>query len=74
MKVMATILLALTLASCAPVMEISTPKTVMLSNVDQFNATEAFKMAEEECLKNNRHAVAIPDNIRDGRQSYECKD
>lgn len=65
---------ALLTAGCAPVMQMATPRTVVISNVDNFNVTQAHRMAEAECLKNGRHAVEIPDNIRDGRQSYECKD
>jgi len=29
-------------------------------------------LAEEECMKYGRHAVHVPDNIRDGNASYEC--
>lgn len=75
------VLSVLTLAGCAPMlqvstprMQVSTPRTVMLSDVYQFNAVKALQMAEAECAKHNRHAVAVPDNIRDGQQSYECKD
>lgn len=66
--------LSLAIAGCAPVMQMATPRTVVISNVDVMNATQAHRMAEEECVKHGRHAVEIPDNIRDGRQSYECKD
>jgi hypothetical protein len=52
----------------------STPRTVMISNVGQYNSVEALKLAEAECMKYNRHAVEVPDNIRDGNASYECKD
>lgn len=64
----------LLLTACAPILEVSTPRSVMLSNVSTSNTTEAFKMAEAECKKHDRHAVHVPDNMRDGNSSYECKD
>lgn len=74
MRKQIVVLAVLALAGCAPMLQVSTPRTVMLSNVDQFNAADALRMAETECVKHNRHAVAVPDNIRDGQQAYECKD
>lgn len=73
MKKQVLVLSILALAGCAPMLEVSTPRTVMLSNVSKFNAAKALQMAEAECVKHNRHAVAVPDNMRDGQQSYECK-
>jgi hypothetical protein len=67
-------MLMILLTGCAPILKVSTPRTVMLGNVDQFNSARALQMAEAECMKHNRHAVEIPDNIRDGNSSYECKD
>lgn len=53
------VLVTVVIAGCAPRLQFSTPRTVMMSNVDQFNATEALQIAEAECMKHNRHAVAV---------------
>ena len=63
------------LAGCAtPTVKYSSPRSVMLGHVSHYNTIEALKLAEDECMKHNRHAVHVPDNIRDGQASYECKD
>lgn len=74
MKKPIVVLAVAALTGCAPMIKVSTPKTVMLSNVGAHNADQALQMAEAECMKHDRHAVAVPDNIRDGQQQYECKD
>ena len=62
------------LAACAPAVQFSSERSVMVNNVRRANQAEAMRVAEAECQKYHRHAVAIPDNVRDGNQSYECKD
>lgn len=59
---------------CAPVLVASNPRSVLIGNSSSYNAAEAFQLAENECVKYNRHAVAIPDNVPDGQETYECKD
>ena len=57
---------------CAPTLLHSTPRTVLIGNSDNFNTVETQKLADEECKKHNRYAIHRPDNIRDGKATYEC--
>lgn len=74
MRPISATLIALSLVACAPQLQVVTPGTVMLSNVGHDNAATALAIAEQACAVHGRHAVPIPDNIRDGQQTYECKD
>jgi len=65
--------LVLIVTGCAAQVKTSTPRSVIVENVSQYNSAEALHLAEEECMKyGGRHAVHVPDNIRDGDTSYEC--
>ena len=74
-----TLCFAITLlAGCAgagaPNIKMATPLTVMIENVDKYDAAEALQLAESECQKHGKHAIHIPDSQRDGIASYECKE
>lgn len=70
----ALIILAGLSTGCGPMLVSSAPRMVTLGNVTTITEAAALQLAETECAKHNRHAVVIPDNRDDGRQSYECKD
>lgn len=74
-KAIALSAIALSLTSCAaPIARVSTPRSVIIGNSNAGNSVESLQLAERECQKYGRHAVHIPDNIRDGNATYECKD
>jgi uncharacterized protein YcfL len=60
--------------SSSPTLEISTPKSVVLGNTKSDQTVVNLKMAEAECQKYDRHAVAIGTNNKDKTASFECKD
>lgn len=72
MRYFIAIAIAALLTGCTPKVLTATPRTVMVGNVGEINAVEALQLAEQECLKHNRHAVHVPDNVRDGQASYSC--
>jgi hypothetical protein len=64
-----------TMVGCVttPVVEVSTPGSVMVKNISWNQLADALRLAESECQKYGKHAVHVPDNHRDGVASYECK-
>jgi uncharacterized protein YcfL len=76
MKKVALIAIACALAGCSssPSLEVSTPKSVVLGNTQSNQTVKNLKMAEAECQKYDRHAVAIGTNNKDKTASFECKE
>ena len=66
------ILTVLLLSACAPVMVTSNPRVVVIENSSSFNTAETQQMADDECSKHGRYAIHRPDNLRDGKATYEC--
>lgn len=67
------VLAAWSLAACTPTVEVSTPNSVLITNVSVRDAGKALRMAEAECAKYGKHAVPLPDDRADWQKTYECK-
>jgi uncharacterized protein YcfL len=76
MKKLIPIAIACVLVGCSssPTLEVSTPKSVVLGNAKYNQTVKNLKMAEAECQKYGRHAVAIGTNKKDKTASFECKE
>jgi uncharacterized protein YcfL len=75
MKKLALIALAGILVGCSssPTVEMSTPKSVVLKNAKENKTVENLTIAEAECQKYGKHAVAKGTNKKDKTASFECK-
>ncbi|HEX6215267.1 MAG TPA: hypothetical protein VFZ38_10635 [Vicinamibacterales bacterium] len=73
-RILTVLLVVACLPGCAPVIVSSTPRMVVVGNSNAQNTAATNQLAEQECQKENRHAVLVPDNIRDGNATFECRE
>jgi uncharacterized protein YcfL len=59
--------------SSSPEVEMATPKSVIIKNVDSKQDTEALQAAELECQKHGLNAVILNYDKSDSTATYECK-
>jgi hypothetical protein len=76
MKKLVIISIATIMAGCSgtPTVDMSTPVSVVLGNVNANDTVKNLTLAEQECLKYSKHAVAKGTNRNNKTASFECKD
>lgn len=72
MKITALLALILLTGCMKAAVKASTERSVLVENVFSDKMHEALTLAEAECRKHDRHAVYVPDDIRDGLAHFEC--
>tara|TARA_B100000886_G_scaffold223539_1_gene155540 strand:- start:82 stop:309 length:228 start_codon:yes stop_codon:yes gene_type:complete len=72
-KIIIILLFGLFLNGCAPILDASSPGTVIIKNCLVSNQADALAMAQKQCQLNGRNAVKLPDDTPDGICTYECK-
>ena len=69
---MRRIVFVLLLAGCAPKVMSSTPDSIVLSDIYDFNRGKAFPIAQAHCAQSGKNARALPDTLADGFVTFEC--
>ena len=72
-RILGLLALGVLLESCAPVLDASSPGTVIIRSCMIDNQAEALAIAQKECEGYNKNAVKLPDDTPDGLCTYECK-
>lgn len=70
----AAILVTGLIAGCSSTMSANTPRSVMFSNVMEYNIAETTAQAQAYCDRYGRDAEYIPDDRPDGNASFRCVD
>jgi len=50
----------------------SNPRSVVIEGANSSFNDGGQKLADEQCSRHGRYAIHRPDNIRDGRATFEC--
>jgi hypothetical protein len=59
------------LTGCTAQQMSSNPRSIVIENATSFN-NMGQNIADEHCSRHGRYAIHRPDNIRDGRATFEC--
>lgn len=59
-------------SGCSPVVISTTPRMVVIGNARAANTAETNQLAEQECQKQGKHAMYVPDSVPDEQATFEC--